>query len=95
MNGQLLILMQLFLHFHGPATILVQSRGAALTDALTTRDVNEIADSPAGTVPKALAIQSPAEAGTSTQAATAPQSPTTMSYATVSQGGAVKFDKEN
>lgn len=84
---------QLFLHFHGPATILVQSRGAALSDVLTTRDVNEIADSPAGAVPKALSVQSPAEAGTSTQS-TASQEPTAFSYATVGREGTVKFGQE-
>ena len=83
---------KLFLHFQGPATILVQSRGAALSDVLTTRDVNEIAGSPAGSVQKALSQQSPAEAGISTQAPT--PSPTSVSYATVGREGTVKFDKE-
>jgi hypothetical protein len=90
---QSLIHKQLFLHFQGPATILVQSRGAALSDVLTTRDVNEIADSPAGSVPKALSIQSPAEAGVDIQPS-ATSSPTTISYASVSRDGAVKFDSE-
>ena len=84
--------MKLFLHFRGPATILVQSRGAKISDVLTTRDVNEIADSPAGAVPQALAM-SPAEAGASMQSTTA--SPTSLSYASVSRQGTVKFDKES
>lgn len=89
----MLTVIQLFLRFQGPATILVQSRGAALSDALTSRDVNEIADSPAGSVSRALSTQSPAEAGARTIASSA-VSPTTMSYASVSRDGAVKFNKE-
>ncbi|KAK3724473.1 Altered inheritance of mitochondria protein 24, mitochondrial [Vermiconidia calcicola] len=84
----------LFLHFHGPATILVQSRGAALSDALTTRDVSEIADSPAGAVPKALAKQSSAEAGISTQSSGAPAAAPALSYASVTREGTVKFNEE-
>lgn len=75
---------QLFLHFKGPANIIIQSRGGRLGDVLTTRDVNEIADSPAGSVTEALT--SPAEAGTTTIAPPAKASPTTMSYATVNHG---------
>jgi hypothetical protein len=77
-------LRQLFLHFKGPANIIIQSRGGHISDVLTTRDVNEIADSPAGSVTEALT--SPAEAGTATIAAPAKASPTTMSYASVNQG---------
>ena len=85
---------KLFLHFHGPATILVQSRAARLSDVLTTRDVNEIADSPAGSVPKALTMQSAAEAGTSvTSPASSQAAPASLSYATVSREGTVKFDE--
>ncbi|KAL9624303.1 MAG: hypothetical protein Q9160_001550 [Pyrenula sp. 1 TL-2023] len=45
---------RLFLQFEGPTTILLQSRGARLTDALSTRDVNEIADTQAGVTQKAI-----------------------------------------
>lgn len=41
-------LLQLFLQFDGPATILVQSRGPRLNDVLSGREVNEIADTPRG-----------------------------------------------
>jgi len=75
---------RLFLHFKGPANIIIQSRGGHISDVLTTRDVNEIADSPAGSVTEALT--SPAEAGTATIAAPVKASPTTMSYASVNQG---------
>src|SRR4051812_19519379 len=35
---------RLFLQFHGPATILLSSRASRISDVLTSRDVNEIAD---------------------------------------------------
>lgn len=45
---------QLFLQFDGPATLLVQSRGARVRDIMSDRDVNEIADTPAGATYNAL-----------------------------------------
>lgn len=39
---------QLFLQFQGPTTILVQSRANRVRDILSDREVNEIADTPAG-----------------------------------------------
>ena len=86
---------QLFIHFNGPATLLIQSRGAALSDVLTTRDINEIADSPAGSASAALASKpadgvSPPEGST---AASSQTQPTSISYASVNSG-TVKFDKE-
>jgi Trk K+ transport system NAD-binding subunit len=39
---------QLFLQFQGPTTILVQSRANRVRDVLSDREVNEIADTPAG-----------------------------------------------
>ncbi|OCK94349.1 uncharacterized protein K441DRAFT_611430 [Cenococcum geophilum 1.58] len=47
---------RLFLQFHGPSTILLQSRGSRISDILTTQDVNEIADSPPGAVQSALSM---------------------------------------
>ncbi|KAK3709965.1 Altered inheritance of mitochondria protein 24, mitochondrial [Vermiconidia calcicola] len=85
---------RLFLHFHGPATILVQSRGSALSDVLTTRDVTEIADSPADAVPKAPAKQSSAEAGVNTPSSGAPAAAPALSYASVNREGTVKFNEE-
>ncbi|KAK0317953.1 Altered inheritance of mitochondria protein 24, mitochondrial [Friedmanniomyces endolithicus] len=87
---------RLFLHFNGPATILIQSRGAALRDALTSQDVNEIADSPTGSARAALAGRpaddvSPPEGSS---AASSRTQPTSITYASVSKQGTVKFDKE-
>lgn len=58
---------------------------------MTTQDVNEVADSPAGAVPLAIHAKSAAEAGAAVTAPTAKASPTTLSYANVTSG-TVKFD---
>ncbi|KAK0658724.1 mitochondrial biogenesis AIM24-domain-containing protein [Cercophora samala] len=47
---------RLFLHFQGPRTILVSSRGVRVRDVLTEDDVNEIADTKAGVVPEAVEL---------------------------------------
>lgn len=83
----------LFLHFQGPATILVQSRATRLSDSFTNQDVNEVADAPAGAVPAALHAKSAAEAGAAVTTTVRADQPTTMSYAAVSNTGSVKFDK--
>jgi len=44
----LIVCVQLFLQFDGPATILVQTRAPRVRDVLSDREVNEIADAPAG-----------------------------------------------
>ncbi|KAI7374268.1 hypothetical protein KC336_g20252, partial [Hortaea werneckii] len=49
----------LFLHFTGPTQILLQSRGNSLRDSLSNRDVNEIADSPAGSAAAAFHHRKP------------------------------------
>lgn len=56
---------------------------------LTSRDVNEIADSPAGSVQKALA---PTPVADAVQVEAPKAQPTTMSYASVNRDGNVKFD---
>tara|TARA_R110002003_G_scaffold53_3_gene4650 strand:+ start:7190 stop:7471 length:282 start_codon:yes stop_codon:yes gene_type:complete len=45
---------QLFLRFEGPSTLLIQSRASRISDVLTLRDVNEIAESPPGSVQDAV-----------------------------------------
>ncbi|KAF4630597.1 hypothetical protein G7Y89_g7545 [Cudoniella acicularis] len=47
---------RLFLQFHGPTTILMSSRASRISDVLTSRDINEIADSPAGAVQSAVTL---------------------------------------
>jgi uncharacterized protein (AIM24 family) len=47
---------RLFLHFKGPTTILMSSRGARISDVFTRDQVNEIADAPAGVVAEAVDV---------------------------------------
>jgi hypothetical protein len=47
---------RLFLQFRGPTTILMSSRASRISDVLTSADVNEIADAPAGAVPAAVEL---------------------------------------
>lgn len=45
---------RLFLRFSGPATLLVSSRGLRVSEALTGREINEVADAPAGVAGQAV-----------------------------------------
>ncbi|KAK7532805.1 putative mitochondrial protein Fmp26 [Phyllosticta citribraziliensis] len=74
---------RLFLQFRGPSTILIQSRGSRLSDSLTTRDINEIADSPAGSV-QATLDQEKAESAK-------PEKPEKVTFAEVGKDGKVTF----
>ena len=80
---------RMFLRFQGPANILVQSRGAKLTDAFTARDVNEAADTPAGV----LQAGKPATPAITDSSPSAPVAPTKLSYATVEGDGKVTITK--
>ncbi|KAF2786069.1 hypothetical protein K505DRAFT_368546 [Melanomma pulvis-pyrius CBS 109.77] len=46
---------RLFLRFQGPSTMLIQSRASRISDVLTLKDVDEIAESPPGAVQDAVA----------------------------------------
>ncbi|KKA28883.1 hypothetical protein TD95_000257 [Thielaviopsis punctulata] len=50
---------RLFLQFQGPATLLMSSRGVRIADSLTSADVNEIADAPAGELHAAVGLAQP------------------------------------
>lgn len=79
---------QLFLQFRGPTTLLLQSRAAPLSDSLTTRDINEMADSPAGVAQDAVKV-GPSSGTQQTPTLTSPpptKNPTTLKYATVQSG---------
>lgn len=54
MDGGLANKLQLFLQFEGPVTVLVQSRASRVRDVLSNRQVNEIADGPAGVAHDAI-----------------------------------------
>lgn len=92
---------RLFLRFQGPTTILIQSRAARVSEVLTTQEVNEIADAPAGVVREAIRdAQVPAGLdrsrtgveGANPSAATTPaRSQPKLSVASVSSDGKVSF----
>jgi len=80
----------LFLKFHGPTTILLSSRASRISDVLTSRDINEIADSPAGAVQSAVTLATtPKEESAKKQASDVP---TGFHVAQVSRDGKVKFE---
>jgi len=82
---------RLFLQFHGPMTILMSSRASRISDVLTSRDVNEIADSPTGEVQAAITLANkPKDQNTKEQVADVA---TGFHYAEVSKDGKVKFEK--
>lgn len=79
-------------------TILLQTRAVRLKDVLTNRDVNEIAEAPAGSVRKSLSVKADAASealeqheGTSPAMKTRP---TQMSTASIGPDGKVVFNKE-
>ncbi|EOD49547.1 putative mitochondrial protein fmp26 protein [Neofusicoccum parvum UCRNP2] len=88
---------RLFLQFRGPSTILIQSRAGRLTDSLTTRDVNEIADTPAGAVQEAVNLDLRKESGhgsATTPAAEAEAPKEKVTYAQVGSDGKIKFGEQ-
>jgi hypothetical protein len=82
----------LFLKFHGPTTILISSRASRISDVLTSRDVNEIADSPAGAVESVVALLNTPKDDVKKQASDVP---TGFHFAEVSRDGKVKFEDAN
>jgi len=70
---------RLFLKFEGPATILLQSKANRVSDILTSDQINEIADAPAGVVDKTIR-----------QARIAQEDP----YFRATSGGATRADTE-
>ncbi|KAI9731461.1 MAG: Altered inheritance of mitochondria protein 24, mitochondrial [Claussenomyces sp. TS43310] len=83
---------RLFLQFRGPTTLLLCSRASRISDVLTTRDVNEIADSPAGAVQSAVTLSiAPKEDGTTSERAS--DVATGFHFASVGKDGRVKFEE--
>lgn len=81
---------RLFLQFHGPTTILMSSRASRISDVLTSRDVNEIAESPAGALQSAVTLESKPKEGIETKKPIA-NVPTGFHFAEVRKDGKVKF----
>ncbi|MCJ1323033.1 Altered inheritance of mitochondria protein 24, mitochondrial [Xylographa vitiligo] len=93
---------RLFLQFHGPMTILIQTRASRLSDVLTSKDVNQIADTQAGVAQAAVTLSnSKTKQGMQGESAASglndPKStqdtPTRLSVAKVGQDGKVKFEQ--
>ncbi|TVY42761.1 Altered inheritance of mitochondria protein, mitochondrial [Lachnellula occidentalis] len=82
---------RLFLQFHGPSTILMSSRASRISDVLTARDVNEIADSPAGAVQSAVSLANKPNEEVSSKKQES-HVPTGFHSAEVSRDGKVKFE---
>jgi uncharacterized protein (AIM24 family) len=89
---------RLFLQFKGPTTVFMSSRGVRVADVLTNKQVNEIADAPAGAIPAAveLATGSDAEADKKKAEAAVPetteQPPSALHVASVRRDGKVTFE---
>ncbi|KAI4204747.1 MAG: hypothetical protein LQ346_001571 [Caloplaca aetnensis] len=90
---------RLFLEFYGPATILLQSRAARLNDVLTTRDINDIADAPAGAIQKRISIEADDVSRAMEEQEGAPRTmrtkPPQMNTASIGPDGKVVFTKDN
>jgi hypothetical protein len=83
---------QLFLQFHGPVTLLLQSRASRVSDTLTSRDVNEIADSPPGAVQSAVTLARKASEPADTSSTPAKATPPTSFRIASVKGGKVTFE---
>jgi hypothetical protein len=81
---------RLFLQFRGPTTLLLSSRAAHINDVLTSRDVDEIADSPPGAVHAAVTLATkPKDEDSGPKRVV--DVPTGFHVASVGQDGKVKF----
>ncbi|KAI4111344.1 MAG: hypothetical protein LQ339_000543 [Xanthoria mediterranea] len=82
---------RLFLQFHGPATILLQTRAVRLNDVLTSREVNEIAEAPGGSVPKSSPLVADIPDADISKDVT---KPLRMSTASLGPDGKIIFEKD-
>lgn len=81
---------RLFLQFKGPTTILMSSRGVRVVDSLSSEQINEIADSPAGTLSAAL---QPGNSGKKiTEGTTKIDENASITVAAVQKDGKVAFE---
>ncbi|KAK4113235.1 hypothetical protein N656DRAFT_778765 [Canariomyces notabilis] len=80
---------RLFLHFRGPMTVLMSSRGVRVRDVLSREDVNEIADTEAGVVPAALELAAKPRVE---EEAKVEEKPVAIHVASVGKDGKVSFE---
>ncbi|TGO46177.1 hypothetical protein BOTNAR_0607g00010 [Botryotinia narcissicola] len=82
---------RLFLQFRGPTTLLMSTRATRISDVLTNKDINVIADAPSGAVTEA--IESANEPKSISQVTKQIRDvPTGFQYAEVNNVGKVKFE---
>jgi hypothetical protein len=83
----------LFMQFKGPTTVLLSSRGVRVGDSLTSDQVNEIADAPAGVLPRAIEMAAKGDSEPLVPAeTTAEQAPSAIHVAAVRRDGKVTFE---
>ncbi|KAI9816521.1 MAG: Altered inheritance of mitochondria protein 24, mitochondrial [Pycnora praestabilis] len=86
---------RLFLRFYGPTTILLQSRAPRMVDVLSSRDVSEFADTPAGAVQSAAILTTRKEevhgSTSNNDPLAASNSPTRLSVASIGADRKVEF----
>ena len=83
---------RLFMQFRGPTTLLLSSRGARMADVLSREQVNEIAQSPAGELPRAVELAAQPEGQAVESFNVKVQPPTGIHVASVSRDGKVTFE---
>ena len=88
-------MLQLFLQFYGPTTILIQTRAARISDVLTSQDIDEVADAQPGVVQPVVTLSHEKPTDPTGLAKTA--TPVTikapkMSTASIGSDGKVTFD---
>jgi hypothetical protein len=84
---------RLFLQFKGPTTLLLSSRGVRVADSLTADQVNEIADAPAGVLPRAVEKVAAGDSQpTVPTEATTEQAASAIHVAAVRRDGKVTFE---
>ncbi len=82
---------RLFMKFYGPTTILMSSRASRISDVLTARDINEIANTEAGAVQDAVTLVGSPKGEGEGEKKQVTDVPTGFHYAQVSVDGKVKF----
>lgn len=88
---------RLFLQFHGPTTILLQTRASRISDILTSQDVNEIADAEPGVTQRVVTLSQRQSAVTSSDAPAVEGVPAMsrapkMQTASIGRDGKVSFE---
>ena len=86
-----------FLQFHGPTTILIQTRASRISDILTSRDVNEIADAEPGMTQAIATLSRQQTTAASSSAPATKSTPATakapkMQTANIGRDGKVSFE---